>query len=143
MHAELEALLQYVDGQLAEAEKRNLEKHLAKCAECRREVEFLRQAADPEVSVTTPTADEVVAGARHWAEERQLHGVNPEVVKWRVASVISPFLGWSATGSVLGGVAADGNNLLAVIEPVLAVFLGRGAAKHLVSHVVDAAIVRI
>jgi anti-sigma factor RsiW len=163
MHSRFELLIQYSqdqlnehrEDQLNEHERKDIEKHLAKCAECRRELELLLQAANSDVNPLPPSSletaretarserslNEILSGTRQWTANQRLGG-NVESVKGRVAAAITPFLGPSATSTVLGTVSPDGGNLLQVIEPVLAVFLGRGAAASLVSHVVDTAIVR-
>ena len=142
MHVEFEQLIRYHEGELAGHERNSLERHLAKCAECRHELDLLRQAAALGTSPAAPPLHEIVAGNQLWAEGQRRQGVSSDIVKWRVAAEISPYLGWAATGTILQAVSPDGHNLLSVVEPVLAVFLGRCAARVLVSHVVDCAIVR-
>lgn len=61
-------------------------------------------------------------------------------LKQRVAKQIEPFLGPEASHRLLQQVSADGTNLLSIVEPVLAQFLGARAASELASHIVDAAI---
>jgi hypothetical protein len=58
----------------------------------------------------------------------------------KVAAEIAPFLGHRAAGRLLRSVSQNGQDLLCVIEPVLANFLGDRAAAELVSHLVDTAI---
>jgi hypothetical protein len=66
-----------------------------------------------------------------------------EELKQRVAAEIGPFLGRAGAHILLEPVSQTADDLLSRIEPVLAAFLGKQAAAVLVSHVVDAAIVRI
>lgn len=65
-----------------------------------------------------------------------------EGVKDRVAEEIAPFLGGTATASILETVSENGDRMLSRIEPVLALFLGGKAAGRLVTHVVDSALIR-
>ena len=65
-----------------------------------------------------------------------------DALKQRVAGEIAPYLGKHATHSILQPVVEDGRNLLSSLSPLLTMFLGRRAAEHLVSHVVEHAIVR-
>jgi hypothetical protein len=60
-----------------------------------------------------------------------------------VAEGVRPYLGTRATDTLSSGGPEDGRRLLADVEPVLALFLGRRAAGELVSHVLDRAFVRI
>jgi len=62
-------------------------------------------------------------------------------VRQSVIDGVRPYLGARATDRLTGAPAA-GHNLLATLEPVLALFLGRRAAGRLVTHVVDNGIVR-
>lgn len=143
MHIELELLIRYSDGELDSRERGSIERHLARCAECRLELDMLRLAADPGLTVNAPTVEEVLADAHQWQADRQDHGINPDVVRGRVAAELNPYLGRTATSTVLASVSPNCDNLLSVVEPVLAIFLGRCAARQFVSHVVDTAIVRI
>jgi len=52
---------------------------------------------------------------------------------------LAPFLGDRAASRLLQAVSENGQDLLSVIEPVLANFLGDKAAAELVSHLVDTA----
>jgi hypothetical protein len=64
------------------------------------------------------------------------------VLQRKVAAEIAPFLGHRAANRLLGSVSENGEDLLCIIEPVLANFLGDRAAAELVSHLVDSAIGR-
>jgi hypothetical protein len=66
-----------------------------------------------------------------------------EALKRRVAGAIEPYLGKRAADTLLHSVREDGRDLLSNVAPILTMFLGRRAAGHLVSHVVEAAIVRL
>ena len=62
------------------------------------------------------------------------------MLQLKVAAEIAPFLGHRAADRLLRSVSENGQDLLCVIEPVLANFLGERAAAELVSHLVDTAI---
>ncbi|MDR3699652.1 MAG: hypothetical protein P4L56_08470 [Candidatus Sulfopaludibacter sp.] len=79
---------------------------------------------------------------QRWENSASQTGRTGAAVKRRVATEIAPFLGPDATDSILKPVAESGENLLSSIEPVLALFLGGRAAAHLVTYVVDAALIR-
>jgi hypothetical protein len=55
---------------------------------------------------------------------------------------VRPYVGDRAAERLAHGEAPDGGRLLADVEPVLALFLGRRAAAQLVSHVLDRALVK-
>lgn len=83
----------------------------------------------------------ILQGIRAWEatlSDARYH----QMVKQRATREIGQYLGEQAAQRLVQPVAQDGKNLLSTIEPVLAEFLGSRAAFRLVSHVVDAAIVR-
>ncbi len=137
MHPTLEVLLQFSDGSLAGSRGRKVERHLAKCEDCRLLAARLRLHAAPVEKWQVRPVEEVLSGIRRWAADQS---AEPDTVKMRVAAEIGRYLGPRAAGRILEKVLD--RNLLSSIEPVLADFLGRRAAQHLVEHVVDRAIVR-
>ena len=58
----------------------------------------------------------------------------------KVAAELAPFLGQQAAGRLLRSVSGKNDDLLRVIEPVLANFLGERAAAELVSHLLETAV---
>jgi hypothetical protein len=85
---------------------------------------------------------DVLAGIQSWESAAAQSGPFHEGIKRRVSAKVKRYLGPGATDKLLQSVSGDGGDLLSTVEPVLALFLGRKAASSLVSHVVDAAIVR-
>jgi hypothetical protein len=74
--------------------------------------------------------DAVLAKTRAWENAHPVRAVRD-----RVAARVRPFLGARATDRLVGSALPEGEDLLARIEPVLALFLGRQAADRLVTHV--------
>jgi hypothetical protein len=137
MHPTLDVLLQFSNCSLGGSRERKVEKHLAKCEDCRRWAAHLRLHAAPVEKWQVRPVEEVLSGIRRWAADRS---AEPDGVKMRVAAEIGRYLGPRAADRILEKVPDQ--HLLSSIEPVLADFLGRRAAQHLVEHVVDRAIVR-
>lgn len=90
-----------------------------------------------------PPAGEMLARIRRWQAGQNEGVTGAQALKQRVAGEIAPYLGNRASSAVLQRVTGEGENLLSVVETVLAAFLGRSAAAPLVNHVVDRAIMRI
>ena len=76
---------------------------------------------------------------RDLAAERNLADRRGRTVQETVLSQLAPFLGDRAANRLLQSVSQNGQDLLSIIEPVLANFLGNKAAAELVSHLVDTA----
>ena len=140
MHPDLETLIRYSDDELTDRERAQIERHLVHCQDCRQELDRLRLAALPGEAPEVAPVVEVLSGIREWAAKLRDDGPGPEVLKVWVAAEISPYLGPSVTSRLLKTVAPNGEDLLSVIEPVLALFLGSRAASRLVTNVVDRAI---
>jgi len=141
MHPELDALLRYADGELDGEERRKLDKHLERCGPCRVEAGRLRRAVRPGPADAVP-ADHVLAGIRHWTARQTQEQPHDRSIKERTATKIGPYLGPAGAVTVLNKVSAQGDDLLSVIEPVLANFLGCRAARRLMSQVVEQVIMR-
>jgi len=58
-------------------------------------------------------------------------------IQQRLVSALAPFLGPLAAGRLLFPASASGRDLLPIVEPVLASFLGERAAAELVGHLID------
>lgn len=118
--------------------------HLDQCDECRLELHRLQYALGDqgELAPDSIVLAQVQSAIQQWEASAPQTGRTGAPVKRRVAHEIAPFLGPDATNSILQPVAPGGENLLSSIEPVLALFLGGRAAAHLVTYVVDAALIR-
>ena len=138
MHPTIEVLLQFSDGALVGSPGRKVEKHLAKCENCRMLAARIRMPAPPVEKWQTRPVEEVLSEIRQWTAAHQSAGT--DTVRMRVAVEIGRYLGRRAADRILQNVSDQ--NLLSSIEPVLADFLGRRAAHHLVGHIVDRTIMR-
>ena len=79
---------------------------------------------------------------RAWDRDPGRQSRNREPLRRRVSAAIEPYLGKRAASALLRPVREDGRDLLSDVAPLLTAFLGRRAAGHLVSHVVETTIVR-
>jgi hypothetical protein len=109
---------------------------LPECAECREEVARLRAS-----KAAGAGAPELLESALRQAAAWE-RGHDPAAVQAAVAEGVRPYVGDRAAERLAHGEAPDGGRLLADVEPVLALFLGRRAAAQLVSHVLDRALVK-
>jgi len=138
MHADLDALLRYADGELNDSERLKLEGHLADCSECRIEADRLRSSITP-AAVSGIDSGDLLSGIQHWAANRR---PSPEELKESMAAEIVPYLGKAGCATVLERVASGGSDLLPTVEGILADFLGRRAVEPLVDRIVEHTIVR-
>ncbi|SRR5260370_42305458 len=107
---------------------------------------FPTLSAADDAAVPPAPADEVnslMVKLRGWERSESGPPRNLEALKRRVAGAIEPYLGKRAADTLLQPVRDDGRDLLSNVAPLLTMFLGRRAAGHLVSYVVETAIVRI
>lgn len=74
------------------------------------------------------------------SEWEQTH--DSAAVRQALLQGIEVYLGRSATARLADAGPENGSRLLAEIEPVLELFLGKAAATQLVSHLLDRAFVR-
>ena len=114
------------------------------CAACR--LNLQRLSATELTTAPEVEADDVnrlLGRLRSWDRGASRPARTGEALKRRVASAIEPYLGRRAADTLLHSVREDGRDLLSNVAPILTMFLGRRAAGHLVSHVVEAAIVRL
>jgi len=84
---------------------------------------------------------QILAEIRRQAQSAGI--LDPEAAKRRAAAEIVAYLGPQASAKILAGVSSDCRNLLAELQPVLSLFLGRQAAGRLASRVVEVSIVRL
>jgi len=150
-HPDIESLVRYRDGGLSPDRGKAIDKHLRTCQACRLEYQRLGDAFTSESNFAAPESGPdndrrlagLLAGIQDWEAAAANAGLRVEGIRRRVAGSVEKYLGTPATSKILQSVSGDGGNLLSTVEPVLAVFLGRKAASDLVSHVAEAAIVRI
>ncbi len=82
---------------------------------------------------------EILAAIRRHEARRS----NTSDAAWRVPEAeVGAFLGPRAAARLLAGVLPDGRNLLAEVQPVLSLFLGRRAAGRLATRLVESSFVR-
>jgi anti-sigma factor RsiW len=142
MHPELEWLVRYSDGEGTPDERQSLERHLARCAACRLELERLHMAeAEGHLQPAPPLAP-LLADIQEWSERRRKQDPDSQAVISRVVRMLQPYLGNEGSRRLVGGVSREGVDLLGTVEPVLACFLGRRATQKLVGHIVECAIMR-
>lgn len=79
----------------------------------------------------------VLDGIRRHQAKRAGHA-DPAFARQRAAAEIDACLGPLASAKILAGVSTDCRNLLAELQPVLSLFIGRQAAERLASRVVEA-----
>ena len=141
-HPGIDDLLRYRFEELSPARQKAVAAHLNSCDACRLELHRLCVASD---AVSTPGAAdprELISRVRAWQAAPATADRTGEALKRRVAVEIAPYVGSRAADSILQPVAEDGRNLVSSVSPLLTMFLGRRASEHLVSHVVEHAIVR-
>jgi len=141
-------LVCYALAELSETQTKAMDAHLGKCPECRSELQTLRESLALPASTTTgeqsnlPGLHSLLNALRAWDVEAK-----PErrgaALKSRVAASLGPLLGAKAADRMLQPVDEDGRNLFTHLSPVLSLFLGQRAASELVSHIVEAKIVRL
>jgi hypothetical protein len=130
-------------GELSRQIERAVAKHLLQCDACR--LDFQRLSAADDAAVATATVDEVnslLVRLRGWERGESRPARNGEALKRLVVGAIEPYLGKRAADTLLQPAREDGRDLLSNVAPLLTMFLGRRAAGHLVSYVVETAIVR-
>jgi hypothetical protein len=149
IHPDVDTLFSHWDGSLEPARSEALAAHLDACDECHLKFHRLKTTwsaaldrAFPEGAPSPPGLADVLSGIQAW-EARSATEESRAGIKQGVGKEIGLYLGKKAACRILGTVSEDGRDLLPAIEPVLALFLGQRAAFHLVSHVVDVAIVRL
>ena len=144
IHPDIEILLLYRDGELAAKPLAAVTAHLGACDSCQREYDRLCAARDwvrkqtAGGGVATPPNGLATLQAR--MKELIADRANAErcgALHIKVAAEIAPFLGHQAAGQLLRSVSGKNDDLLCVIEPVLANFLGERAAAELVSHLLE------
>jgi hypothetical protein len=133
-----------VQGELPAGERMTVEAHLKVCPSCQGERERLGDALAPdrpEVAGNQSSSPELLTQLLSLI--RKQAGSESErrlvVLKLGIRSRVGPFLGPQATERVLQSASGDGGKLLSTLEPMLAMFIGRRAARLLIDQVVSAA----
>ena len=122
--------------------------HLDNCEACRSDFHLIHRALlevrrESDLPKTAAMWEGVQSKIRQWKASQSNPELSAEAVRGRVADQVGLFLGSQATRKVLEPASPNNQNLLSLLEPVLAEFLGSGAAAALVNHVIDTAIVKI
>lgn len=91
----------YLDGELSQAERADLERHVPTCAECRAELAELRRVRTLLGALPAPAAP------RSFALPTGATGVSDRPPAARRASAASPPSAWSRAAQWVGGVAAS------------------------------------
>jgi hypothetical protein len=138
----------YRDDELSSNVRQTIEAHLNECVGCRSDYELIRNAlleVQRECDAPKPTAmwEGVQAKIRQWKAAQSQAELGAAAVRGRVTRQAGLFLGDLAAHRVLQPASPDNHDLLSILEPVLADFLGSGAAAALMHRVVDTAIVKI
>ncbi|PWU09697.1 MAG: hypothetical protein C5B51_05885 [Terriglobia bacterium] len=140
-HPDLEALLQYLDGDLPAQQNEAVAAHLHVCSQCRMDEQRLRDAR-AETKIGRREASTFRENLRKWEAARLQLDAHGDVLKLRVVSELAPYVGAAAAKRILRAVEDSGENLLSTIEPVLGLFLGKSAAASLVNRIIDRVIMR-
>jgi hypothetical protein len=136
-------LFRYRFGELAPPREKTVAAHLSICTACRQELHRLRTAPEDMATPQATDLQELLARVRGWEAGPSGAERKGEALKRRVAAELEPYLGKHAAQAILQPVVDDGGNLLSSLLPLLTMFLGCRATEHLVSSVVEHAIVRI
>jgi hypothetical protein len=141
-------LERYRDNERVPELRAVIEAHINVCDWCRRELTRM-QGEPPAVPVCSalpepepPGMQSLLTRLRDWDARRTAADAPGPTIRQRVAREVGFFLGGRAAEEVVRPVADDAGNLLPSIQPLLGRFLGRKAASHLSTHIVDVALVR-
>jgi anti-sigma factor RsiW len=145
IHVDLALLECYRDGESVPELRDAIEAHLASCEWCR--MELARIQAEPPARAAQPDPDgaglsSLLTHLRSWESSLPAPEMRGVIIRLRAAKELGVYLGGSAAQHVLQPVSDDAGNLIPSIQPLLGLFLGRKAAAHLSSHIVDLAVVR-
>jgi len=142
-HPDLETMLGYIDGELAQIRLAEVAGHLAVCPDCLLETHRLRALLEiPRTDVAAGGAlgqahlETLMKGIQVWRDRAESPHRRDEIHR-QIASILTPYLGASGAQSVLRPVAGNHANLLSTVEPVLAMFLGAAAASRLTERIID------
>jgi anti-sigma factor RsiW len=137
IHPDIEILISYCDGELTPGQFASVAEHLASCDSCAVECDRLRAARDTPHAPLPPQALEALRGRLQELIAERARPQRSGEIQQRLVSALAPFLGPLAAGRLLFPASASGRDLLPIVEPVLASFLGKRAAAELVGHLID------
>ena len=146
MHVEIEALVSLHYEELPDARARRVRQHLAGCGLCRQEFERVRLSIEgvaPAEDATAEDSDPLLNRLRNWETARAKSGRDIEILKRTIATELAPYVGQQGADALLRPVHDDGHDLLSNVAPLLAMFLGRRAARILITRLVEKSIVGI
>ena len=142
-HPDLEMMVRYVDGELPPGRQAEVAEHVGRCQDCLLEVRRLqtalevpRMAAPPGGALGPAHLETLLNDIQAW-RARALSPERRDQVNRRIAAILAPYLGPAGTEKVLRPVTENQPDLLAEVEPVLALFLGAAAASKLTERIVD------
>jgi hypothetical protein len=138
-------LKSYRNGEPVPELRDAIEGHLASCEWCR--MEFVRIQAEPRADRIQADPDpkglsNLLSHLRSWESSLPAPELRGITIRSRAAEELGVYLGGNAAQYVLQLVSDDAGNLIPTIQPLLGRFLGRKAASHLSSHIIDVAVVR-
>jgi hypothetical protein len=122
-----------------------IEVHLASCDWCRAEFVRIQAEAPGQAAQSAPDTEglsHLLSHLRSWETSLPAPKLRGITIRSRAAEELGVYLGGNAAQNVLQLVSDDAGNLIPTIQPLLGRFLGRKAASHLSSHIIDVAVVR-
>ncbi len=146
MHPDSATLLAYRDRELGKDLAREIERHLAACAECAGRLERLSEEWDLILAADAvfrsrcmppPDGLDRLLSAIQECGRPVARPVEPAELKRRIAEQLEVYFG-SRISAVLDTVPASphlAENLLARVEPLLTTFLGRKAAAAVIAEI--------
>jgi hypothetical protein len=140
-------LKSYRDGDPIPELRSSIEAHLDLCEFCRMELRRLQGEPEPALCHAAPESDtdglsDLLSRIRTWESSLPEPGQRGPAIRTRAARELGLYLGGNAAERIIRPVSDDAGNLLPAIQPFLGLFLGRKAASHLSSHIIDVAVVR-
>jgi hypothetical protein len=136
-------LERYRDGEPVAELRKTIQQHLVRCEACRdRLLRLSDSSIDAQAELKPPGLSKLFDRIREWESTRPAPEVRGPVIRERAAREVELFLGGEAAARLTQPISDDGNNLLPTIGPVLGRFLGKRAASHLSSHIVEVAVVK-
>jgi len=132
------------DGESIPELRAAVEAHLKSCERCRQYLAIRAAPGSIQEEMEPPAGlPGLLNRLRQWEAALPAPEVRGGAIRNRAAQEISLYLGANAARQITQAVRDDAGNLLPAIQPFLGRFLGRKAASHLSSRIVDVAVVRI
>lgn len=149
-HPDMDTLVAYAGGELPPDRLAAVADHVSCCWDCRIESVLLAEAIEASAASGLANRPEpgvehlsrILVGIHEWRTKNLSPGRREEVVR-RVAAILAPYLGPAGAEAVVRPALGNSEALLATVEPVLVLFLGRQAASRLVTEIVDSAILEV